>query len=185
MKKMIVMVAVAATAALGNAAGFVWGFGSGEYTDHNGNAYELGTALLYLGTVTASDSAFNIGTAQLIATSGYDSDWFAYGNQNPDSLSVSDLIVDPGAGDVNSQHYTLILLEKSGVTSIAGYEGYYAIVEGDSTRGTIPGATTTYYSDMINYDAVQTSSYMSVPEPTSGLLLLLGMAGLALKRKRA
>ena len=27
--------------------------------------------------------------------------------------------------------------------------------------------------------------YQSVPEPTSGLLLLLGMAGLALKRKRA
>ena len=27
--------------------------------------------------------------------------------------------------------------------------------------------------------------YSAVPEPTSGLLLLLGMAGLALKRKRA
>ena len=29
------------------------------------------------------------------------------------------------------------------------------------------------------------SSWQAVPEPTSGLLLLLGMAGLALKRKRA
>jgi len=29
------------------------------------------------------------------------------------------------------------------------------------------------------------TSWQSVPEPTSGLLLLLGMAGLALKRKRA
>jgi hypothetical protein len=29
------------------------------------------------------------------------------------------------------------------------------------------------------------SNWQSVPEPTSGLLLLLGMAGLALKRKRA
>ena len=28
-------------------------------------------------------------------------------------------------------------------------------------------------------------SWAAVPEPTSGLLLLLGMAGLALKRKRA
>ena len=27
--------------------------------------------------------------------------------------------------------------------------------------------------------------YTAVPEPTSGLLMLLGMAGLALKRKRA
>ena len=30
-----------------------------------------------------------------------------------------------------------------------------------------------------------TGGWQSVPEPTSGLLLLLGMAGLALKRKRA
>lgn len=29
------------------------------------------------------------------------------------------------------------------------------------------------------------SNWQSVPEPTSGLLVLLGMAGLALKRKRA
>ena len=28
-------------------------------------------------------------------------------------------------------------------------------------------------------------NWAAVPEPTSGLLLLLGMAGLALKRKRA
>ncbi|MBQ6341074.1 MAG: PEP-CTERM sorting domain-containing protein [Kiritimatiellae bacterium] len=28
-------------------------------------------------------------------------------------------------------------------------------------------------------------NFTAVPEPTSGLLLLLGMAGLALKRKRA
>ena len=30
-----------------------------------------------------------------------------------------------------------------------------------------------------------TSSFQTVPEPTSGLLMLLGMAGLALRRKRA
>ena len=35
------------------------------------------------------------------------------------------------------------------------------------------------------YGAFQTTGWQSVPEPTSGLLLLLGVAGLALKRKRA
>lgn len=33
--------------------------------------------------------------------------------------------------------------------------------------------------------ADNTTSWQSVPEPTSGLLILIGMAGLALKRKRA
>lgn len=36
--------------------------------------------------------------------------------------------------------------------------------------------------DINNWSSV---AAQSVPEPTSGLLLLLGMAGLALKRKRA
>ena len=33
--------------------------------------------------------------------------------------------------------------------------------------------------------ALKGIAYTAVPEPTSGLLLLLGVAGLALKRKRA
>ena len=39
----------------------------------------------------------------------------------------------------------------------------------------------------LNADGAYSSAgwYVAVPEPTSGLLLLLGMAGLALKRKRA
>ena len=50
----------------------------------------------------------------------------------------------------------------------------------------------TYFSD-IDYTPIRDASagydgagwYAAAPEPTSGLLLLLGMAGLALKRKRA
>ena len=36
-----------------------------------------------------------------------------------------------------------------------------------------------------DWGAFQDAGWQSVPEPTSGLLLLLGVAGLALKRKRA
>jgi len=35
------------------------------------------------------------------------------------------------------------------------------------------------------YASAASQGYTAVPEPTSGLLILLGMAGLALKRKRA
>lgn len=35
------------------------------------------------------------------------------------------------------------------------------------------------------YSAAKTGTFTAVPEPTSGLLMLLGMAGLALRRRRA
>ena len=44
------------------------------------------------------------------------------------------------------------------------------------------GATDAMYTGM---GFVMAGTWSAVPEPTSGLLLLLGVAGLALKRKRA
>lgn len=37
----------------------------------------------------------------------------------------------------------------------------------------------------LNFGSQASASYTAVPEPTSGLLILLGMAGLALRRRRA
>ena len=48
----------------------------------------------------------------------------------------------------------------------------------ESSKGTFSTSTATIL-------AGTTSSFQTVPEPTSGLLMLLGMAGLALRRKRA
>ena len=46
-----------------------------------------------------------------------------------------------------------------------------------------PGTLSLAYTDFKNSGTIYSGS--SVPEPTSGLLLLLGVAGLALKRKQA
>ena len=185
MNKLMTVVGCIALSLSLHAGSYLWGFGSGEYYDHNGDEYLTGTAFLYLGTVTASDSAFDTSAATLIASGGFDYNFYSYGNGDPDALSSHDSIDNAG-----NQDYTLILLEDSSVASLDGYEGYYAMVTGTSTRNEIPGATVTYYADFINYDAITMSSEMTasadpIPEPTSGLLLLLGMAGLALKRKKA
>ena len=47
------------------------------------------------------------------------------------------------------------------------------------------GNQKTLTQDLSNWSSVATQATTDVPEPTSGLLLLLGVAGLALKRKRA
>ena len=192
MKKLMTIVGGIALSFSLHAGSYIWGFGSGEYYDHNGDLYENGTAFLYLGTVTASSSAFDTSAATLITSGSYDGAWYSYGNVDMDNLSSNDNI-----SSTTGQEYTLILLEDSSVASLDNYEGYYTLVTGTSTINEIPGATVVKYADLVNYDVVTTSSQMAAaptppgpgpdpaPEPTSGLLVLLGMAGLALRRKLA
>lgn len=177
------MIALAAftVACAANAANFVWGNASYDYTDKDGNALTTGTAFLYLGTVTASESAFDVSGATLLAYGGFDDTMWAYGNVDTENLSSSDALTSTASG----QDYTLILVNAD-VSTLDNFEGYYAMQSGTSLEQAIPGATVTKYADFISYDPISTTSQMSaVPEPTSGLLMLLGMAGLALRRRRA
>ena len=185
MKKLLSFTLATLLACAINAAQFNWGIAGGEYYDQNGDELYTGTAFLYLGTVTASDTAFEVGTATFLASSGFDSVNWAYGNvaTEANDLSSNDSLLSTAA----NQAYTLILLNKSDVTSLDGYEGFYTLITGTSAEEVLPGATNTKYASFVNYDApISTTTEMgAVPEPTSGLLMLLGMAGLALKRKRA
>ena len=182
MKKLIIMAAVVCVATFAQAATFIWGSSGGEWYDQNGDEMYGGTAFLYLGTVTASDTAFNTSAATFITSGGFDDNQWVYGNVDTDNLTSSDLVTSVDAG----QAYSIVLVNKA-VSTLDGFEGEYTILTGSSARGELPGATVSYYADFSNTAApVTTSSTMgAVPEPTSGILLLLGMAGLALKRKRA
>ena len=184
MKKLLIVASAMILTCAAQASSYCWGLSSYDYQDHSGNPLETGTAFFYLGTVTGSGTGFNTSSATFIAYAGFDADNYAYGYVSEGSLQTSDAITSTAAG----QAYSIILLEKSGVTSLDGYEGYYAVVNGESgTPGTIPGVTVTTYANFVNgtASAYTTSQMSAVPEPTSGLLMLLGLAGLALKRKRS
>ena len=85
----------------------------------------------------------------------------------------------------------------------SGVNGYYAILVADGSdltkasymdMGSITGTTATSPDKSLFFNMDwDTNDYLSqvgyntavVPEPTSGILMLLGMAGLALRRRRA
>ena len=184
MKKLLTVAAVLAFGCVAHAASFTWGFSSDSIIKPGGGSddfLEGGTAFLYLGTVTASGTAFNLSAATFLASAGQSGDYtFGVfdGENNPAS---SDALASTAKG----QAYTLILVDKS-VTSLVDYEGHYIIAAGTSGQGNDPMSGTTWatFVDSTAYSGSAWST-MPVPEPTSGLLLLIGMAGLALKRKCA
>lgn len=81
------------------------------------------------------------------------------------------------------------------VTTVTGndYSFYFILESGDYTYTSATKAdlgaqatdTTTIAFGNLKTATTTGGGWQSVPEPTSGLLMLLGMAGLALKRKRA
>ena len=192
MKKLILALGVVATACSLQAASFTWGFFNTDTVDKNGNLFDGGatdaSAFLYLGTVSLSGGAFNFGTATLLASvQGVDTSSWNWGDFTPPGSNADDKVDATGG-----QAYTLILVDKGGVSDLKSFEGNAIVAfNGDGSVGaSIPsGGTTVWYASFTNDTAYGASDWKtvsaSVPEPTSGLLLLIGMAGLVLKRKRA
>ena len=195
----MIAAAVVLAATFANAGAYIWGFVStadiipgGEtdvdYVDH-------GTAMLFLGTVAQTatgegsgiDAKYTLDFTGLtfIASSGNNGDpTYDYGHGSFDASYTNDAIDNQGG-----QAYTLILFEDSGVTDYANYEGYYYAYTGTSL-GSQDADSGTDFAELTRSTPIggsdwRTAGAEAIPEPTSGLLLLLGMAGLALKRKRA
>ena len=186
----MVAVAIVCAAAMSQAASIAWGFGNAEIRNADGNYFADGTpdatAFLFFGTVTAGDSGWEFSEgAKLVASANMNGNW----NWGATDISTTDgmLTYDATAG----QPVTLILLDGevgNTVDAFKAYEGNYII--GDKTAlvdASIAGKEPIPYLsaiDSVQYGAGDWTA-VPTPEPTSGLLLLLGVAGLALKRKRA
>lgn len=183
MKKMIVALAAVALAACANAATFSWATYTGQYVYQAGTSLKLSGATAYLFDTSTI-------TQELLISGILD---------NGKSLTSYDSL------SFNTTSTSGVLAKKE-FTADDSVNLYFAIMDGDNlfVSSVVPGTGSDVGTTALTFKGISTASKaeaiewagassfagagwytQSVPEPTSGLLMLLGMAGLALRRRRA
>ena len=186
MKKLIVAMVAIATAVVANAAAVDWSveysYQPGADTDNGPFASGWIMAVFDAG-VSATSTADKISA---LIKGGADSAVTTY------AVSTATGDADGGAG-ANGINFTgeaggtasayLVLFDSA---TVANAKNFYV---SDVASANIPTSGTSglisFGTDGDLLGSAVASNWTAVPEPTSGLLMLLGMAGLALRRRRA
>ena len=196
MKKLMVAVAVACAAAMVQAAAVTWNSGtikiasdakgttgtqSANTTTRLVNAYcfnladsKAYEAALLMDTATLFDTYFKIDDTTKAITAK--STPAKSGSTNGGGSAALQVTYDD-----NSTAYAVLFYIDTLNANLGDKAGFVkaAVVTKDV------GTTTASYANAISGSQSSTWTAVPVPEPTSGLLLLLGVAGMALRRRRA
>lgn len=187
MKKLIIAVAIVCAAAVTQAASFNW------KTAKSGgavNAFEGGSIIASTVYLFTSSSASDIVTAFAKGE-----DWTS-GSLDSSSISTAGKIATKATTfDYGGAGNAATLNAIFAFTQTVGGKDYLYISTATSTDGPATGLATINFTEggvstALNdvaggYKGAGWYTATVVPEPTSGLLMLLGMAGLALRRRRA
>ena len=184
MKKLMIALATVAMAVAANAAAVTWG--SGTIALPSGTQAGKGEVNAYLFNVT--ESIYNTYAAYTDAAKLSNDIYDAYkgslasadGTKASTAKGVAKLT---DGGDYGVGTYYAIVLYTATEGGKDYFMGNFASQAVESTMDVeITGLANTLGGAGSTATSWQTAA---VPEPTSGLLMLLGLAGLALKRKRA
>ena len=210
MKKLMIALGVVATAVAVNAASCEWSIGKQAFLMSDGSTKPNGTTVYLVDTGWNGESYSTAFTAltTLLADGGTEANLATV----MASKTFTDVLVDTATTYANAsqtkvnQNYGQVTTkgDPNGATvANDATEYYFAIFVADGEKylisdkargvsytsspddGAAAGFAKANFTDTASISGGwQTYTASAVPEPTSGLLLLLGVAGLALKRKR-
>ncbi len=186
MKKLMIAAAIICAAAFSQAASCSWNVDW---------AYAVNTS----NPTYTGDESF-AGTYWLVALSGDSTAGISVDNTGKLTLGAG--MTQAGTGSIsesafgtkitgltaanNGDKYALVIFDSNykyyGVSDVAAIAG---IVDDPPMDAAITFSNIYDSADDANYMVANIQATAAVPEPTSGLLLLLGVAGLALRRRRA
>ena len=186
MKKLMIMLAAVAMTAVVNAAAVAW---------NSGVIYRASDAVGTTGSAAANKAGLNAVTAYLYALTAeqytaaqgmdtatlYNTYIGTTATATKNSVGNGQANISQTVGDASGMHYGLVLYVDTTNANLP--DGADAFVKASLATADVGGATTVTIAGMATSSV--SSSWTAVPEPTSGLLMLVGLAGLALRRRRA
>ena len=176
MKKIMITIAAVAFATMAKAATVDWGY--------TGQATEVGyTVYLYTSEIASSYESFD----QLIG-SAFASGTVVMKQVGPNkSYKIADNSV--ASSSLGDTLYYVLVSGSDATTYVYGSSDVSNYIYDPNQQQTSPGALALKTSNFTNSGTIGGSSgggdTPNVPEPTSGLLMLVGLGALALRRKRA
>ena len=186
MKKLMIALAAVAVGFAANAASFTWKATSGYLWDGadtpskitSGSAYLLFTSALTQSDLVTAFAADAATAASTVASKSVSTGTIGDNARIADTAFTSDVTSDQTA-------YFVVFSGDNMYVSVTADAAYAAVGTESISFGSITSSSKAFNDVAGGYTGAGWYGTAAVPEPTSGLLMLLGMAGLALRRKRA